>query len=41
VEYTADSLAEKGDEICPDAVRRKFSTLIKRLDLDAEQYVCR
>jgi len=41
VEYTGDSLAERGEEICPDAVRRKFSTLIKRLDLNAEQYVCR
>jgi hypothetical protein len=41
VEYTEDSLAERGSEICPDALRRKFSTVIKRLDLDAEQHVCR
>ena len=41
VEYTDDSLAEKGRAICPDAIRRKFSTVIKRLDLNAEQHVCR
>lgn len=41
VEYTDESLAEKGEEICPDALRRKFSTVIKRLDLSAEQHACR
>jgi hypothetical protein len=41
VEYTEDSLAERGAELCPDALRRKFSTLIKRLDLNAEQHACR
>jgi hypothetical protein len=41
VEYTADDLAARGDDICADAKRRKFSTLIKRLSLNAEQHACR
>lgn len=41
VEYTEDSLAEKGAEICPRALAFQFSTLIKRLDLNAEQFACR
>lgn len=41
VEYTDGDMAAKADDICADAVRRKFSTLIKRLNLSAEQRACR
>jgi hypothetical protein len=41
VEYTDGALADKGHDICADALRRKFSTLIKRLNLNAEREACR
>ena len=41
VEYTDGDLAEKGEEICPEATALGFDTLIKHLDLDAERYSCR
>jgi hypothetical protein len=41
VEYTDGSLSEKGADICPSAVALKFSTLIKRLNLNAERHACR
>lgn len=41
VEYTAASLSDRGEEICADALRRKFSTVIKRVELDAAQHACR
>ncbi|HET8932172.1 MAG TPA: endo alpha-1,4 polygalactosaminidase [Polyangiales bacterium] len=40
VEYTDGDMAAKSDDICADAKRRKFSTLIKRWNLSAERVAC-
>jgi len=41
VEYSDDNLADLGASVCPKALAFKFSTVIKRLDLSAAQFVCR
>lgn len=41
VEYSEGDLAKKGSEVCPDANRLNFDTLIKHLDLDAPRHACR
>jgi endo-alpha-1,4-polygalactosaminidase (GH114 family) len=40
VEYTEDSLQDKAADICPQALAFKFSTLVKRLNLNAEFVAC-
>jgi hypothetical protein len=41
IEYADGSLADKGASICPQASKLGFSTLIKRLSLNAERFSCR
>ncbi|HKU42257.1 MAG TPA: endo alpha-1,4 polygalactosaminidase, partial [Polyangiales bacterium] len=41
VEYTEGDLNAKAQEICPDANRLNFDTLIKHLDLDPPRKACR
>jgi Glycoside-hydrolase family GH114 len=41
VEYSDDDLDGKAAEICPEANRLNFDTLIKHLDLDAPRKACR
>ena len=41
VEYSDDDLAGKADEICQEANRRNFDSLVKRWDLDAARRACR
>jgi hypothetical protein len=41
VEYTDGDMQAKGVDVCPDSTRRMFSTLIKRLNLNAERYACK
>lgn len=41
VEYTDGDMQAASADICPDSTRRKFSTLIKRLNLNAERYACK
>jgi hypothetical protein len=41
VEYTDGDMTAKSDDICSDATRRQFSTLIKRWNLSAERLACR
>jgi hypothetical protein len=41
VEYTDHGLEAKAGEICPEANRLNFDTLIKRPDLDAPRKACR
>jgi hypothetical protein len=41
VEYTEGDLAKKASEICADANKLNFDTLIKHLDLDAPRKSCR
>jgi hypothetical protein len=41
IEYAEGALAAKADEICPQAKVLGFSTLIKRLSLNAAGYACR
>jgi hypothetical protein len=40
VEYTDGDLAQKGAEICPEAARLGFETLIKHQDLGAARFAC-
>jgi hypothetical protein len=41
VEYSEDDLDGKAAEICPDANKLNFDSLIKHLDLDAPRKACR
>jgi hypothetical protein len=41
IEYTDGSLESKAADVCPRANALGFSTLIKRMDLNAERYACR